>query len=44
MPKVSSSRDTRLSGSTGRVKLGHPVPDSNLSCDEKSGWPVATST
>ena len=31
-------------GSTGCVKLGQPVPDSNLSVELKSGSPVATST
>jgi len=29
---------------TGRVKLGQPVPDSNLSLEAKSGSPVVTST
>ena len=31
-------------GSIGRVKLGQPVPDSNLSVELKSGSPVTTST
>src|ERR1700722_9892812 len=44
MPRVSSLCSTTRPGSTGRVKLGHPVPDSNLSCEENSGSPVATST
>jgi hypothetical protein len=30
------------SGSIGLVKLGHPVPLSYLSVDEKSGWPETT--
>ena len=34
---------TRL-GSTGCVKLGQPVPESNLSVELNSGSPVATST
>jgi hypothetical protein len=28
----------------GRVKLGQPVPESNLSRDENSGSPLTTST
>jgi len=33
-----------LVGSSGRVKLGQPVPESNLSSDENSGSPETTST
>jgi hypothetical protein len=44
MPSVASEAVTTWPSSIGRVKLGHPVPDSNLSRDEKSGSPVATST
>jgi hypothetical protein len=33
-----------LADSRGRVKLGHPVPLSNLSKDAKSGSPETTST
>ena len=28
----------------GRVKLGQPQPESNLSFELKSGWPLTTST
>jgi len=31
-------------GSSGFVKLGHPVPDSNLSVELNSGSPVTMST
>ena len=31
-------------GSSGRVKLGQPVPESNLSRELKSGAPETTST
>ena len=33
-----------FSGASGRVKLGQPVPDSNLSSELKSGSPETTST
>jgi len=32
------------SGSIGRVKLGQPVPESNLSAELNSGSPLTTST
>jgi hypothetical protein len=41
---VTSCASTTRSGSIGCVKLGQPVPDSNLSSDENSGSPVTTST
>ncbi len=44
MPSVRSLCSTTRPGSTGRVKLGHPVPESNLSVELNSGSPVATST
>jgi hypothetical protein len=44
MPWLRSTLSMTLSRTTGRVKLGHPVPESNLSRDENSGSPVATST
>src|SRR6516162_6921773 len=44
MPWLTSlCSDTRC-GSTGCVKLGQPVPESNLSVELNSGSPVATST
>ena len=33
-----------VSGDRGRVKLGHPVPESNLSVDENRGSPDTMST
>ena len=33
-----------FAGSSGFVKLGHPVPESNLSRELKSGSPETTST
>src|SRR2546428_14024460 len=33
-----------FAGSSGLVKLGHPVPDSNLSSEEKRGSPDTTRT
>ena len=33
-----------LSVTSGLVKLGHPVPESNLSFELKSGSPETTST
>jgi hypothetical protein len=44
MSKRLSSRRTTLSASSGCVKLGHPVPESNLSSELKSGSPETTST
>ena len=44
IPCEASVSSTTRPFSTGRVKLGHPVPDSNLSVELKSGSPVATST
>src|SRR2546426_10211947 len=43
---MKSERSVRVwmfTGSSGFVKLGHPVPDSNLSSEEKSGSPDTTS-
>lgn len=37
--KALSSFSTTFEGSRGRVKLGHPVPESNLSVELKSGSP-----
>src|SRR2546422_10062957 len=42
---MKSERSVRLwmfAASSGFVKLGHPVPDSNLSSEEKSGSPDTT--
>lgn len=39
-----SSRVTMFSGTSGLVKLGQPVPESNLSRELKSGSPDTTST
>ncbi len=44
MPSVPSDLETTWPSSMGRVKLGQPVPDSNLSSELKSGSPVTTST
>ena len=44
MPSVRSVLSTTRPGSTGRVKLGQPVPESNLSIELNSGSPVVTST
>jgi hypothetical protein len=44
MKRVESLCSTTRAGSTGCVKLGQPVPESNLSVELKSGSPVATST
>src|SRR2546425_11434333 len=44
---MKSERSVRVwmfAGSSGFVKLGHPVPDSNLSSEEKSGSPDTTAT
>ena len=40
----TSRCSTTRSGSTGRVKLGQPVPESNLSRELKRGSPLAMST
>ena len=42
--KVLSVFVVTFAGSRGRVKLGQPVPDSNLSSEENSGSPDTTST
>jgi hypothetical protein len=39
-----SVRVSMLSGSSGRVKLGHPVPESYLSSELNNGSPDTTST
>ena len=39
MPCELSTFSTTFAASRGRVKLGHPVPLSNLSKDAKSGSP-----
>jgi hypothetical protein len=44
MKNLRSLLVVTFSGSIGFVKLGQPVPDSNLSSDEKSGSPLTTST
>ncbi|HXQ74564.1 MAG TPA: hypothetical protein VN844_28930 [Pyrinomonadaceae bacterium] len=44
MPCELSTFSTTFSASSGRVKLGHPVPLSNLSKDAKSGSPETMST
>ena len=44
MPSESSVLLTAFPGSSGRVKLGQPVPESYLSRDEKSGSPETMST
>jgi len=44
MPMLLSWCSTTRPGSTGWVKLGQPVPESNLSVELNSGSPVATST
>jgi hypothetical protein len=44
MKSRRSSRSTTLTPTSGRVKLGHPVPLSNLSRELKSGSPETTST
>ncbi len=44
MPWVASRFSATRLGSTGCVKLGQPVPDSNLSVELNSGSPVVTST
>ena len=42
--RLLSSLSTMLSGSNGLVKLGQPVPESNLSMEIKSGSPETMST
>ena len=44
MNRLRSSFSTTLSGSSGLVKLGQPVPESYLSSELKSGSPETTST
>jgi hypothetical protein len=44
MPNWRSDFCTTLAGSIGLVKLGQPVPESNLSSEENSGSPLAMST
>ncbi len=44
IPSVTSVFETTRPSSMGRLKLGQPVPDSNLSSELKRGSPVATST
>ncbi len=44
IPKRSSYDSSTNDASIGLVKLGHPVPESNLSVDENSGVPSITST
>jgi hypothetical protein len=41
MPWLLSGRSSTASVTAGSVKLGHPVPDSNLVSDEKSAAPHA---
>ena len=42
--RVRSVFVVTFAASRGRVKLGQPVPDSNLSIDENKGSPETTST
>jgi hypothetical protein len=42
MNRLASVSVSTLSGATGLVKLGHPVPESNLSSESKSGFPQHT--
>jgi len=44
MKKPRSLFSRMFSGSSGRVKLGQPVPESNLSVELKSGSPETMST
>src|SRR4029077_4024537 len=44
IPCVWSVLVFTFSGSSGALKLGHPVPESNLSSELKSGSPETTST
>jgi hypothetical protein len=44
MKSRRSSLRTTFVSSSGRVKLGHPVPESNLSSELNSGSPETTST
>src|ERR1051325_8428166 len=39
MKSLRSVFSVMFAGSSGRVKLGQPVPESNLSSDENSGSP-----
>ena len=42
--QVTGVVSTTVGYTGGRVKLGHPVPDSNLSSELNSGSPDTTST
>ena len=44
MNRLRSVFSFTFGASSGRVKLGHPVPESNLSNELKSGSPETTST
>src|ERR1700722_1348849 len=44
MPSVRSVFVITFAGSIGRVKLGHPVPESYLSSELNNGSPETTST
>jgi hypothetical protein len=44
MKSFRSVRVVTASASMGLVKLGHPVPLSNLSIEVNRGWPETTST
>ena len=44
MPSEPSLRSATFAFSSGLVKLGQPVPESNLSSEENSGSPETTST
>ena len=44
MPREASAFSFTFAFSRGFVKLGQPVPESNLSSEEKSGSPDTTST
>ena len=44
MPWLSSLFSTMFSSTSGLVKLGQPVPESNLSVEAKRGSPDTTST
>jgi len=42
MKRLRSSFSPTLPAADGRVKLGHPVPESNLSADSKRACPQQT--
>ena len=44
MNQLRSLFSATASFETGCQKLGHPVPESNLVSEEKSGWPQQTHT